>query len=459
MTIKHTMNNHRIYLLLTSILILSFSLWNCSDENALPAIEVIKDIEAQDNGNRGNASDIEVFFRKQFETNNIQEYRIFAIKSDKASVFTLEDANAMPSEKYTQVNINETYPIKGKILAAEAKDTDGDVITEGVLYRFAVLTVAKDKKQFKNTLVVDEDDFELKTNNLIFDYTKEFEAGSGSLSMDKEGNLYMADFNIIFSVGNPYFQSEFPIHKIAKNKVVSTFSEPYRLLSGNAFDSQDNLYHSELFGNQIIKTQLDGTASILAIEGLDLESPDGIYVNEEGILFVASRSEGTIIKVMPDGNASIFAEVGDRPRGITADESGNLYISHNHESGKISKITPEGEVSTFANVATFKPENYQIEYLMWLGYITYHEDFLYVPSIGRDQIFKISLEGEVTVFAGSGTRGIPRGGVLTADLNRPIGLAFSADGSSLYISGCTDNIPQHTQASRPAKIWEIELLE
>lgn len=450
------MNTFRNTLL---ILISSFALWTCTDESALPALEGIQEIEAQDNGNRGNASDIEVFFRKQFETNDIQEYRIFAIKSDKAAAFSLEDANAMSTEKYTQVDINETYPIKGKVLAADAKDTDGDLITERVLYRFAILTVAKDKKQFKNTLVVDEDDFELKTNNLIFDYSKEFEAGSGSLSIDKEGNLYMADFNVIYRAGSPFLQTEFPIHKIEKNKTVSTFSGPYRMLSGNAFDSQDNLYQSELYGNQIIKTDLSGTASIVIVENMDLLSPDGIYVDDEGNIFVASETDGTIIKILPNGIASVFAKVGDAPRGITADEQGNLYISHNHESGKISKISPEGAISVLANVPTFKPETYPLDYYMWLGYIIYHEGNLYVPSIGAHQVYKVSLEGEVELFAGSGTRGIPRGGALTADLNRPIGLAFSTDGTSLYISGCTDNIPQHTQASRPAKIWELRILE
>ncbi|MEM1325959.1 MAG: hypothetical protein AAGI23_08400 [Bacteroidota bacterium] len=59
----------------------------------------------------------------------------------------------------------------------------------------------------------------------------------------------------------------------------------------------------------------------------------------------------------------------------------------------------------------------------------------------------------------SGQRGISRGDALTTDLNRPIGLAFSNDGRSLFVSGCTDLVPQHTQASTPAKIWEVKLVE
>lgn len=444
---------------LSLVLLCSFAFWHCADDTDLPNIEGVERIEAKDNGNKGDGSDIEVFFNKQFVINNIEEYRIFAIKANKATAFGLEDANGMSVERYTSVTINETYPVKGKTLTADTKDTDGDLITEGVSYRFAVLTIAKDKKQFQNTLVVDTDDFELRTNNLIFEYSSEFEASSGGLSIDSEDNLYMAEFNVVYRAGGPPINSEFSIHKIGKSKTATKFGGPYKMLGGNAFDADHNLYQSEYFGNRIIKTALDGSTSVLQIDGIELKNPDGIYVDGDGVIFVANEILGTIVKILPDGSASIFAEVGDSPRGITADDLGNLYVSHNHESGKISRISPDGTITVLANVPTFKPDNYPIDYFMWLGYITFHQGSLYVPSIGADQIYRVGLDGTVELFAGSGRRGIPRGGALTANLNRPIGLAFSNDGSKLFISGCTDNVPQHTQASRPSRIWELRIVE
>ena len=158
-------------------------------------------------------------------------------------------------------------------------------------------------------------------------------------------------------------------------------------------------------------------------------------------------------------SSSVFAAGSNCPRGITGDENGNLYISHNDESGTITKITSDGTVSVLATIPTHKPATYPLEFIMWVGYITYHKGNLYVAGQSTDRIYKISLEGEVSVFAGSGQRGIPRGGALTADLNRPVGLAFSEDGNRLFVSGCTDVVPQHTQASTPSKIWEIQVVE
>jgi len=138
---------------------------------------------------------------------------------------------------------------------------------------------------------------------------------------------------------------------------------------------------------------------------------------------------------------------------------GNLYVSHNSEDGIISKIDAIGEVSQFATIPVKRPENYDQEFLQWLGYLQYHEGDLYAAAMSTDRIYKVDQNGEVSVFAGSGERGIPRGGILTADLNRPIGLSFNQDGSILYVCGSSDTNPVHTQSSQPAAIWKIELVD
>ena len=96
---------------------------------------------------------------------------------------------------------------------------------------------------------------------------------------------------------------------------------------------------------------------------------------------------------------------------------------------------------------------------MWVGHITYYNSNLYVCGMSTDRVYKVTMVGKVEVFAGSGERGIPRGGALTAKLNRPYGFAWNPNGTKLYISGSGDVTPQHVQGSLPGKIWVINIAE
>jgi len=433
-------------------------LLSCDKSEILgPPIEGVFDIFPKDIANQGDGSDIEVFFSKQFITEDIEEYRVIALKVDAVTALSLEVAENLSQEKFRRVVPEDIFPIKGLRLDANMMDTDGDLITVNTPYRFAVLTVSKDPSRVSNSLLIDDDDFVLRTNNLIFEHTTELSFGSNSLAIDAENNLYMGDFNIHAQLGSTDSPAEFAIHKITSNGTPSKISSEYKLLAGNALDQQDNLYQSVIFSSEVLKITPSGETSSISFPLL--QQPDGLYVAPNGRIYIADLGADAVFEVQPDGTTRRFAKVPENPRGITADEMGNLYISHNSADGTISKITPEGEVSVLAYVPATRPANYQLEYIMWVGYILYHEGFLYVAGLTEDQIFKVSLSGEVSVFAGSGTRGIPRGGALSANLNRPLGLAFSQDGSKLFVSGCTDVVPQHTQYSAPGKIWEITIVE
>ena len=63
-----------------------------------------------------------------------------------------------------------------------------------------------------------------------------------------------------------------------------------------------------------------------------------------------------IIKMDPTGVSSLFASVVNNLRGITSDEMGNLYISHDNQDEIITKISTDGSTSLFANIPTFRPE-------------------------------------------------------------------------------------------------------
>jgi len=418
----------------------------------------VSEIIVMDNGNVGNGSDIEVNFKKQLDLNNIGEFHLFAIKASKATAFSLEMANDMSADRYTTIQRDETFPVKGKVLTAQTTDTDGDVINTNESYRFAILTVAEDSRASDNTLAISEEDFQLKVNNLLTDHTREQEIGASSLLMGPGGQLWMGDYNIHRHISSAS-DTSYRIYRITDDGSFIGESSEYQILAGNAFDTDYNLYQSDLFNSRIIRKNIGGTFDTLVANGYPIFEPDGIYVDANKNIFIADQEAGNIVKIDPDGVSSQFAFVGKSPRGITADTEGNLYVTHNHEKGEISKVSPDGTVSVIASIPVSIPEGYVVEYKMWTGYIVFHEGDLYVAGMSSDRIYKVSLDGEVEAFVGSGKRGLPRGGVRTANLNRPIGLAFSADGKKLYISGCTDVTPSHTQYTTPGIIWVVDLVE
>ncbi len=443
--------NYRIHLITLSLI-----LSGCFSNEDPEPLETVSDIIVSDNGNHGNGSDIEVNFTKPVDEKYVAEYRILVLKSENIQSFTVGDANNLAPDRFTVVDPDEIYPIQGKVLEASAVDVHGDLITEDVSYVIGVLAVTRNSEKASNALVFDNEEFTLEVNSLIVNHTPEFAGGAGSLVIDTEGILYMGDYDIQAHLQNDRAAS-FSIYMISSDGIVNELSTSHRLLSGNAFDSNQNLYQSSLFGGRIIKRDTNGNLDYVSVTGYSLSEPDGIYIDPADTIYVVEQDFERIIKISPDGESSLFATVRMNPRGLAADEEGNLYVSHNHESGTISRITKDGQVTTFATIPTSRPQNYMLEFIMWVGYIVYHQGELYVAGMSTDRIYRITPDGEVEVFAGSGKRGIPRGGALTANLNRPVGLAFSKNGKSLFVSGCTDITPQHTQYSRPARIWEIQI--
>lgn len=430
-------------------------LFSCNTENPIP-LDPVREIIPADNGNIGNGADLEVFISEQFENENIVEYRAIVVKASSAT-FSLDEANG--TAFYESASPDDVFPIQGISFTADSRDTDGDLLADNIAYLVGVLSVARNQKERSNSFLLSEQSFRLFQNNQVEDFTRSFQAGAGSLARTAEGTVVMGDYNIVSELSGDASES-FSLFQFGNDGSVNVLRGPYRILGGNHADNTGNVYQSILNQSRVLKIGPNAEQQTIVLDNPRVTGNDGIYVNDQQEMFVVNPESATVLKWnLESGESEVFARLEASPRGITGDEEGNLYISHNLESGLISKITPDGEVSAFAEVPTFRPEFYTVEYLMWVGYLTYHEDALYVAGMSTDRVYKISMSGDVSVFVGSGTRGIPRGGALTANLNRPKGVVFSEDGSTLYISGSTDNVPQHTQASTPAQIWEVSIVE
>ncbi len=154
------------------------------------------------------------------------------------------------------------------------------------------------------------------------------------------------------------------------------------------------------------------------VSGPLVESPSGLAFDPAGNLMIGV-SNGTIVKVTPAGDASVFvADIG-HPSALAYDSSGNLYAAH-FESGNVSKITPAGMVTVFATGFS-RPRGLAFDC----------EGNLYVS-----QSIPPAIESEYRGLIGKVT---PDGVVSTFATNFPeplVGLAFDKDGN-LYASSQT----------------------
>jgi sugar lactone lactonase YvrE len=143
----------------------------------------------------------------------------------------------------------------------------------------------------------------------------------------------------------------------------------------------------------------------------DLMNPTGLAFDREGMLYISSRTEGTIYRVTPDGQRSVYAEGMGVATGIVFDKNENLYVGD--RTGTIFKINRDRQIFVFT---TLEPS--VAAYHLAFG----PEGDLYVTgptTSSYDHVFRVSARGEVSSFY--------RG------LGRPQGLAFDAQGN-LYVA-------------------------
>ncbi len=87
----------------------------------------------------GDGRDLRVSFNKMSDESNVLSYRIFVVRANNYTNFTLTKANSLPNTYYTQVN--KTGNNITQVLSAGAKDTDGYAIQNGVSYRVFIMAV------------------------------------------------------------------------------------------------------------------------------------------------------------------------------------------------------------------------------------------------------------------------------------------------------------------------------
>ncbi len=230
-----------------------------------------------------------------------------------------------------------------------------------------------------------------------------------SLATDAAGNVYVAD------------SENHTIRKVTPAGRVTTFAGKaategttdgvgtnarFRQPDGIAFDAAGNVYVADAYNYSLRKVTPAGAVTTLA-KGIEyFIHPSAVTLDAAGNVYVADMEKQVILRVTPNGMVSTFAGKPDgfgepdgtgadarfsRPREITSDAAGNLYVGDDYG---IRKVTPERVVTTLLPKGTALGEP--------RGLATDAAGNVYVADTGNS-ILKVSPQGVLTTLPGNFT--------------------------------------------------------
>ena len=151
----------------------------------------------------------------------------------------------------------------------------------------------------------------------------------------------------------------------------------------------------------------DGAREPIAVE---IPNPTGLTVGPDGYLYVSSRFDGTVYRLLEDDRVELYATGLGTATGLAFDADGSLFVGD--RAGSILRVSPDRQVETYASI----PASLAAFHLA-MG----PDRCLYVtaPTLAtHDAVYRVTRDRLVdVVYNGFG---------------RPQGLAFDAEGS-LYV--------------------------
>jgi sugar lactone lactonase YvrE len=238
-------------------------------------------------------------------------------------------------------------------------------------------------------------------------YTADFSVQATSALLYVENNNNSAGINTILELNS----AGSVVGTITSDLFNAFYAQP-------VFDENGNLFVANYSFGTLLKIAPDGTVSEMAS---GFNEPDGLAMDSAGNLYVANWSDGTISKVTPAGAVSMFASgLGGQnqqgtyggPNGLAFDGSGNLYAAASG-LGNVYKITPAGVMNVFASGFTW-PSGLAFD-MNWNLYVANQDGF---------SISEVSPAGNVSTFV--------------SGITQPQQMAFDSSGN-LYVSSLLDN--------------------
>ncbi|WP_433043525.1 fibronectin type III domain-containing protein [Dactylosporangium sp. CS-033363] len=189
-----------------------------------------------------------------------------------------------------------------------------------------------------------------------------------------------------------------------------------------------------------------------------LSAPLDVIFDATGNMYVTNSGTCQILKVTPGGTLSSVVGTGTCTPGATSgtaattpigtpgsvvfDPAGNMYFGET-DTGRIYKVSTAGQLSVLAGTGTrgaMSNGPATSSQLDSPAQMVYHGGAIYFPEREWGQFGRIDLtSGELTILAGTGTSGAPTAGIATnSKLNMPTGAAVDAAGN-MYVTNSVYN--------------------
>ena len=230
----------------------------------------------------------------------------------------------------------------------------------------------------------------------------------GGVAVGPEGNIYISNF-------------------ISKVWRVKPGGETDLLASNLQGSSGNAVFHADLLqssfnDNRILRIDSDGAQSVFASTGLN--GPIGIAINELDEVFVCNFKNNSLVRIDPDGDLEVLAKGGhlSGPNGIAVGPELLPYVV-NYNDAKVMRLTAMDELELFVTLPGAGN-----------AHIAWAQGAFFVTKIGNNQLYRVTLDGEYALFAGTGQPGLDDGDLKACTLNAPNGIATSADGKSLIMN-------------------------
>lgn len=192
---------------------------------------------------------------------------------------------------------------------------------------------------------------------------------------------------------------------------------------------------------------LDSTAALAKFY-----QPWDIAVSNDGTIYVTDMDNHRIRKIDINGRVTTFAGNGNvdvingngisaafsYPCNIALDAAGNVYVT-GLVDWRLRKITPQADVSVFAGTTSGYADGpvATARFKACRGIFVDAKGNVIVSDTENQRMRKISVPGQVTTFAGSGTRGFADSTALLAQFNNPVGTTSDRQGN-IYVADYTN---------------------